>query len=221
MARNYNDWLSDALTHRRSMEQAIASNDQKNIVYHSGKYLYALKQAYKLNNTGIVPMVVTGLTTDVAIDAAIRTQLCNHQANINSAIRANKRSSNISNHTFSTELALKIRRLATRVTAANFATGMATKKDILKDSLGIVGTGIKGAVMLPAKIVSKVGPLAITILTLPLTVVASGLDFVIDIADGKVEKDTYNNTVVHQLTDGLKDAVRSLGNITYNSVGRI
>ena len=165
------------------MEQAIASNDQKNIVYHSGKYLYALKQAYKLNDTGNVPMAVTGLTTDVAIDAAIRTQLCNHQTNIETAIRANKRSSNIANHTFSTELALKIRRLATRVTEANFATGTATKKDIFKDSMGLVGTGIKGAFMIPAKIASKVGPLAITVLTLPLTVVASGLDFVIDIAD--------------------------------------
>ena len=52
MNRSYADWLNIAAGHKDNLDQAIADRNSKDVIYYRGKYLFALKQAYKLDNTG-------------------------------------------------------------------------------------------------------------------------------------------------------------------------
>ena len=227
MARNYNDWLNVAMKHKSRLDQAIADKNSKDIIYFRGKYLYDLKQAHKLNPRGIVPPALTG-STAARIETVIGTELSNHQVHIDKALRENKRTASIKSHSMSKELGLKIRRLSTRADQVNFATNTAVRngarKELAKDSASLAAsTVLKAPVMVAAKVGSKVGPLAITIFFLPAKVVNTLLSVTIDVYNGKVKKDMseYNNTVVDQLSNTLKDAVRQVSKHTYETVGRM
>ena len=225
MAKNYTDYLRLALDNKRNLDQALADKNGKDVLYYRGKMLFNLKQAHKLNPTCIVPASITG-STPVNIESYINTQLANHRATIDRAIAANKKKTSIKKHCLSKEIALKIRRLSTRADQLNFATSAASKKaikkEIVKDSLSLAGTTlIKAPVMTTAKVLSKVGPLAITIAALPITVLSSLLSATIDVYNGQVsEPETYNKTCIHQMSNTLKDAVKTLSTRTYESVGR-
>lgn len=225
MARNYVDYLRLALDNKIKLDQALADKNGKDVLYYRGKMLFNLKQAHKLNPTCVVPASITG-STPVSIEAYINTELANHRNVIDKAIAANKKNSSIKKHCLSKEIALKIRRLSTKANQLNFATSAATrnaiKKEIVKDSLSLAGTTlIKAPVMTTAKVLSKFGPLAITIVALPVTVLSGLLSATIDVYNGKVsEPQSYNNTAVHQLSNSLKNAVKTLSTKTYESVGR-
>ena len=221
MAKTYNEWLSIADDHKARLDYALSHNNAKDILYYRGKYIYDLKQAYKLNNRGTIPAGICGKRTTTNLLSEIQYELRQHQVHIDNRLQENKQNSNINNHTLSSELGLKIRRLATRASQVDFATGSATKSDIAKDALSLAGTTIKAPVMVSAKVVSKIGPLAITICALPVTLLASLLSFVVDVGRDKPHYEGYNNTVVHQFSDTLKDAVRSLSTSMYNGLGRI
>ena len=221
MARSFTEWLDAADEHKQRLDYAIAEDNQKDILYYRGKYLFDLKQAYKLNNTGVIPAGICGKASPTNLANEIRAELQRHQAHIDNALQTNKRESNITKHTLSSELGLKIRRLATRVSQVNFASGTATKANIARDSAGLAKTAIKAPIMIAAKVASAFGPLAITIIGLPITLLASGIAFVADAGKEKPTGGPYNDTVVHQLSDALKDAVKSLSKTTYKSVGKI
>ena len=221
MAHTYNDYLSTAASYKAKLDQAEIERDTKNIIYYSGKYLYYLKQAYRIDPTGLVPPSVIGLPTSRPIDAEIQLQLTNHQNRINFAIRQNKAEANINRPTFSTELKLKIRRLKTRISQLRHVRGSTRGKDVAKDALSVAGTALKAPVMITSKVASKFGPLAITIVTLPVTVLASLLSITFDISENKSTNKNYSDTAVHQMTDALKDGVRRISNKVYETTGRI
>ncbi len=227
MARNYNDWLNVAMNHKSRLDQAIADRNSKDILYFRGKYLYDLKQAYKLKPRGIVPASITGSTSS-RIETVISMELANHQAHIDKSIRENKQNTSIKSHSMSKELGLKIRRLSTRADQVSFATNTAVKKnaqkELAKDSARLAGTTLlKAPVMATAKVGSKVGPLAVTIFFLPAKVVNTLLAVTIDVYRGKVKDDMseYNNTIVDQISGTLKDAIKTVSKHTYETVGRI
>lgn len=225
MARTYNDYLRLALDNKRKLNQALSDKDQKNVIYYRGKLIFNLKQAHKLNPTCVVPASITG-SLPVNVDAYINQQLANHKNVIDKAIENNKKKTSIKKNSLAKEISLKLRRLSTKANQFKFATDpvrkSALKKDIAKDSLSLAGTAlIKAPIMTTAKVISNVGPLAITIMALPITVFSSLLSATIDISNGKVkEPSDYNNTGIHQLSNCLKDAVKKLSKQTYETVGR-
>lgn len=220
MKKNYSDWVNLATQYKSNLDQAYADSNSRDVIYYRGKYLHALKQAYKLNNSGIVPFTRDGTTVNRPISDVIKVELKNHQDQIDASLSDNRVNSDVKNNTFSTELALKIRRLATRASQVDFSTGSADKKQVTKDALGIAGTALKAPFMITSKVLSKIGPLAITIVGLPFTVLASALAATVDISNGKSSGD-YSNTVVHQLSDALKDGVKSISDNIYKSVGKM
>ena len=226
MRRNYDEWLENAKEQKEQLDIATAAGNAKDVIYYRGKYLFALKQAYKLDPDGIVPASVTKYGHDVDLDQEIKVQLENHQNQINVSIRHNKNKSSIKRNTLSSEFGLKIRRLATRVSQANFATNAVEKKEaqkgIAKDAASLAGTVVKAPVMVAAKVTSAVGPLAIMIAALPFTVLASLLSVTIDVFNGKTsEPSDYMNTPVTKLSVALQDGVKKLSTTAYETVGRI
>ena len=226
MRRDYNEWLENAKEQKEQLDRATAEGNAKDVIYYRGKYLFALKQAYKLDPDGIVPSSVTKYDFDVDLDQEIKTQLSNHQNQIDASIRHNKNRSSIKRPTLTSEFGLKIRRLATRVSQANFATNASEKKEarkeIAKDAASLAGTVAKAPVMVAAKVTSAVGPLAIMIAALPFTVLSSLLSATIDVFNGKTpEPSDYMNTPVTKLSVALQDGVKKLSTTAYETVGRI
>lgn len=226
MARNYNSYLNKAREYRLELENALSSDNQKNILYYRGKYLLELKKAHKYNPAGVVPPLVSGLVSDVTINDLINQELEEHQDFIDYSIKNNKKNSSIKNKTFSKEAGLKIRRLSTRIDQINFSSDKVSKDDLkgemVKDSAGLVGTAIKAPIMATAKVASKVGPLAVTICVLPFKVFVSLLTVVNDISNGKSSPvEEYNNTVVDKMTKSLQEAVRDVSTVIYDTTGRI
>jgi len=221
MSRSYRDWLDIASNHKIRLQFAIEEDNNKDIIYFRGKYIYDLKQAYKIDPNGIIPSSVNMRDSDCSIAEEISAELHNHQRLIETSISANKDKADVKNKTLSKEFGLKIRRLSTRASQVNFATGHATKKDVANDSLGLAKTVVKAPGMIAAKVISKIGPLAITILGLPITLLASGISFVVGVSNGSVSNDTYNNTVVHQMSNSLKDGVRKISNSLYKGLGKL
>ena len=224
MAKTYNDWLTMATHYGNRLDQAIAANDNKNILYCRGKYLYALKQAHKLNPSGILPPSVTGRSSNIALTAEINQVVRNHQAFIDQQLRANKDQRVTPKPSISKEIGLKLRRLSTRVKEVNMATGTATKKDVVKDALSLTGSVLKVPVLVTTKVASTVGPLAVTLFTLPATLLASALSVGVDVYNGdvkKVDTDKYSNTIIHNMSNGLKKAVKNVSNNIHNTVARL
>ena len=226
MARSYMDLLTKATKQRLRLDQAIADGNQKEILRLRGRYLLTLKQAHKLNPTGNVPPQVTGYSALTPISDVISTELNNHQNYIDSCLRANKRNSSIKNYTLAKEVGLKLRRLSTRADQVNFATNAATrnslKQEMAKDSAGMVGTAIKAPIMVGARVLNKAGPVVISLFFLPFKAVSALLSVTLDISNGNTKSDIseYNNTVVHQLSHTLEDAVRNVSKTIYNNTGR-
>lgn len=226
MNRTYDDWIISATEYRKYLDDAINSKNPKDILYYRGKYLFALKQAHKLNSSAVLPRNVTGYSYDTYLADEIKVQLENHKRQIEVSLSDNKKQANIKSTTLIKELGLKIRRLSTRATQINFATNATEKQKAIQntvhDSAGLLGTVVKSPIMATAKVVSAVGPLVITIGALPLNVFASLLAVTIDLYNGKVASEsTYNNTVVNQLSNTLKDGIKQLTKVTYESIGRI
>ena len=228
MARNYNDWLNEATKHRKQLDQAIRDDNAKDIIYYRGKYLFALKKAYTLLPVGgMVPKSVTGYGYDTTLVDEIRTQLGNHARQIEKSIQDNKQNASIDGGTLNKELALKLRRLSTRADQINFTTSSdehdQAVKDVTSASAGLVGTVVgKAPIMAAAKVVSAVGPLAITVVGLPFTVFSALLTFTVDAYNGKVTKpEEFNNAPVIQISNALKDGVKKLSKVTYETAGRI
>ena len=227
MARDYNYWMTSAASHKSRLDQAIADGNGKDILYYRGKYLYDLKQAHKLNPSGYVPASFYGLSSGVYdIADIINHELTNHRKHIDSSIQTNKRGASIKKMTIGRELGLKIRRLATRFSQISFASSptakKALKKEAAKDGASLAGSVIKAPFMAAAKVTSALGPLAITICFLPAKVFASLLTITIDAYNGRTsEPSDYNNTAVDQISGALKDGVRKLSKVTYETIGRI
>ena len=226
MAKGYNDYLSLALDNQTKLQNAIASRNEQKQIYYRGRLLLNLRQAHKLNPRGSVPPSLTG-GAPLNLESLINAHLVTHQNFINSAIQNNKNNVSIKKPSLTKEIALKIRRLSTKVSRVNFvnntAQKKAMKKDIAKDSLSLAGsTLIKGPVMATAKVASAVGPLVITVAALPVTVLAALLRMTIDISNGKESKpESYNNTCVHQMTKTLRSAIKDVSKTAYESMGRI
>jgi len=226
MARNYGDWLSVAARQKAKLDQAIYDRNAKDVLYYRGKYLAALKQAQKLNPSGLVPASLTGAYRDFPIDYVVHEELVNHQNQIQANLNANKMDAINGKPRITKEIGLKIRRLATHVSqyrqAQNSDEKREMKKEIAKDSAGLTGTAIKTPIMAAAKVTSKIGPLTIKIVALPLKVLSSLLSVTIDVVNGKTsDPSVYSNTWVDQLSDGLGNLVKNVSNSVYQNVGRI
>ena len=226
MRRDYYEWLDAAREQKIELDRAIADGNAKDVIYRRGKYLYALKQAYKIDPDGIVPNAVTNYGYDVDLNQEIKVQLENHQNQIDASIRHNKHKSSIKNPTLFNEFGLKIRRLASRVSQVNFATNAAEKREakqgIAKDAASLAGTAIKAPVMVAAKVTSAVGPLVVMVAALPFTVLASLLTITVDAFNGKTsEPSDYMNTPVTKMSVALQDGVKKLSTTAYEAVGRI
>lgn len=217
MARTYSEWMAIASQYRANLNQAITDKDQKGILLHRGRYIYALNQAYKL-------------TPSPALQTAIKKELINHQAHIRRTINANKVNSDVKNRTISTELGLKIRRLSTRVKQINFATNSAERKagqkELVKDSFSLASTAlVKTPIMAVAKVLSKVGPLVVHLAALPLALFNFGLSNTINIYNGSINNKPvtttpYNKTAVYQLSDALANGIKSISGTIYKTTGR-
>lgn len=223
MAATYNQLLRDAAGYKAQLDAATTDKDR---IYYRGKYLATLKKAEKLNPSGIVPRSVNRRSTSTRIADEIAVELQNHRNQINTSIRNNKTTADKKNNTLAKEIGLKIRRIATSISslkhARNDTERKNAKKNIAKDALGIGGTLLKSPVMIASRVLSTLGPLAIIITTLPITLLAAGLSLVIDIGEGQVkETNEYNNTGIHQMSKCLQDAVRSISNKIYQTTGRI
>lgn len=218
MAKGYNDYIQDALKLKTNLNNSISSNNIQDAIYYRGKLIHSLRCAYKLNPNAQVPspLAVNGNSD---INAVINTELTTHKVNITASIRSNKQQSSVQKCTLTNEFKLKIRNLATSITAQkqNGNNG----KQITKDALSLAGTVAKAPVMVTSKVVSKIGPLAITLFMLPFTVVSSMIAVTIDIDKGKVRNDSYNNTVVHQMSNVLKKGVKDIANIAYKATGKL
>jgi len=156
------------------------------------------------------------------LTAEINQVVRNHQAYINTQLQANKNRSGGKKPSITKELGLKIRRLSTRASEVNMATGTATKKDIVKDAASLTGSVLKVPVLATTKVLSAVGPLAITLLSLPVVMLASVAHIGIDVYNGKtIDGPTYDKTIVYKMSNGLKKAVKSASNSLHNKVSRL
>ena len=222
MAKSYTDWLDEAENHRIKLEDALNDKDPKGVIYHRGKYIRALKKAHQLNPTGVVSTTVTGAATPLPIEHVIQSELKNHQRQIDVSLKEAKRTVSIKNACVLRESKLKIRRLIARADQMNFARGVsaknAHKKELAKESASLAATSlIKAPVMTTMKVTSVLGPLTVKIALFPAKFIASGLS----IFSGNSDVNVYNNTVVHQFSRCLEDAVKTVSVNTYETVGRM
>lgn len=222
MVKTYGDYINDAFHMKKNLDLSIANKDTTNIVYYRGKYISALKQAYRLNPNVVLPSLISNLS----IEEEIKVQLDNHQNTIDTAIKENKVNSDVKKNTLSKEIGLRIRGLSTAISKLKMATTeeekKAARKDVTKASLKLGGTALKTPVMAAAKLLTILGPLMILIIGLPATLLASGLSFFGSLSNGKEpEFDKYTNTPIHQMSSGLQNAVKSVSAGIYNVVGRL
>ena len=247
MARSYGHYLNKAALEKQSLDRAIQlriatkrrrdlSDAERNktiqqydkeILLHRGRYINNLKRAYKLNNSLMLPKSMVG-GTPVAIKDEIRNQLIQHQMEINNAIRQN--TSRINNNASVKNIViagkdylLKIKRLATRGDQYRFASSK-TARDNLRKSLGkdlvsSLGSTAKPPVMAVFKVMSKLGPLAITLTALPYTAFASLAIGFYRMSENQ-NANFFNNEVI-DLNKNLNNAVEGFFNRAYNTVGRM
>ncbi len=206
MARSYNDWLLEAKAYKNSLD---ASSTGQDAIYYRGKYLRCLKKAYNLNPSGSLPSSITGYGFTVSLNNEINTQLTNHHNQINRSIRENKRQPN---HSISQEFALKIKRLATSLSQRN-------AKNSIKASLGLAGTIAKVPILAASKVLSAVGPLAVTIFALPFAALEGAFNAV-NVYDGSVSSGKESQ-VVNKISDGLSNVIKSVSNSINRRVGRM
>lgn len=210
MAKTYLDYLRDAAGYKRSLNNALSTSNSKDIIYYRGKYLYALKSAHKLNPTASLPGSGKLLADE------IRDELVNHQIHLNAAINQNKKATGNTKPSIPKEVGLKMRRLSTSISQANFATGgLSYKKNIIKNSASLAGSVlIKAPIVTSAKVISKVGPLAVTIILLPALLLERGI-LEISAIDGTVgvnEKNKNDYTAINSLGNELKKGIKQIAN---------
>lgn len=225
MSTEYDSWMDLAKEHREKLDDALADNDEKNILYYRGKYLFALRQAYKVNKVGLVDPSVSGLSTATSVDTVVRNVYKDHAEFINKRIIENKVHASIKEPTLAREFGLKMRRLACHVSQACFPHRAATKKqlgkEIAKDVGSLVGSVAKTPFMLTARVISTVGPLAIGIASFPFRLLSgfftSTASSIFGIGDAS---NAFDNKVIKTVTTGLGNAIKFVGDKTYGWVGR-
>lgn len=214
----YDSSIRSALINWDKLKDAINAGDEKAITVYRGRFLRARRRAYMVNKTP-------------AARTLIHSQALEHKKQIEKRIRDNKINSDIKNPTFSTELGLKIRRLANRVRQVNFAANAVEKKNhqkaIFMDSAGLAATvALKAPLMVPTKIISKVGKLACHVITFPIAFVNWGLANTASAytaankGDSSFKTTPYNKTFVYQLTDALANGITSITSAIYKQVGK-
>lgn len=226
MAKTYDNWMDVAREQRRNLDAAISINNSNKIIYYRGKYLYALKQAYKLNPTGIVPQNVSNSHAPSHLVDEIRNTFSAHSAFIDSELVRNKANSDILNNTLYQELGLKLKRLSTRASEVSFASNDAEKRNanqnVGRSFLGLLGTMVKAPFMITSKVASKVGPLAVKIVFLPAkllsTLFTTSLHTVFEIND---QKGPYDHKVIDTVSNGLGSAVKKVFEASYKGLGRL
>lgn len=226
MDRTYNDWMDIAREKRRYLDAAISINNSNKIIYYRGKYLYALRQAYKLNPTGIVPQNISTSHAPTYLIDEIRNTLHNHSAFIDDELVKNKVNSSVENKTLSTELGLKLKRLSTRAFQVSFASNNTEKANAQKSlnlaALGLLGTTAKAPLMVAANVGSKVGTLTVKIFFLPAkllsTVFTTSLHTVFEI---KEEKGPNDHKVIDAVSDKLGALLTELFKVSYKGLGKL
>lgn len=229
MAMSYDDWMDNAKEQKRYLDAALSINNSQKIIYHRGKYLYALKRAYKLNNHGIVPAEVSFNNAATYLVDELKSTFAAHNSFIESEISKNKANSSIENRTLSQELGLKIKRLSTRASEVSFASTNGEKEKLVKSagksSLSLLGTVAKAPLMVATNVASKVGPLAVTIVFLPFkllsTLFRSSLNTVFEIKEDKKNKGPYDHKVIDTISDGLGKAVKKAFEASYKGLGKL
>lgn len=225
MKKTYSDWMDAAKAYRESLDTALAENASKDILYYRGKYLFALRQAHKLNNAGLVPARISGRRTIAPISVLVNNVFQEHEAFINNELKENRESSTHERPTLSQEFGLKMRRLAAHASQANFVTGKAEKrqaaKNIGKDTLGLVGTALKTPFMLSARVMSAVGPLAVSILFAPLKLLSSFINVTAATVFETSYDSNFDHKVLNKMSDGLSKAVKYVSDKTYDKLGSL
>ena len=222
MAVDYNELMEIAEDHKIRLEEAIRDENQRDIIYYRGKYLYDLKKAYKLDPNGLVPVSVTGEKVSTLISDVIKNELQLHQMQIDDEIDRVKDNSSIEKSPIPKETALKFRKISTRASQVNFQTGQARKRDIAGDAASIFGTTlVKTPCLITSRAISKLGPLAVMIAALPFTAFASMMAFAIDVTSEKPKKSGYTNTPIHEMSKTLQKAVKEVGNNIYNTIAKM
>ena len=212
MIKTYEEYLELALDYREMLDKATANQNQKSVIYYRGKYIAMLKKAYRIDNEGILPKSVSGLSRDVPIIQEIQRQLKGHQRQIDVAIRENT-SKETENPSVPKEIALKFRKLATRISQVNFKTGTSNVGHVALDLASLSGSiFLKAPVAGASKVISSVGPLAIRLFTIPVNLFWA--TFFTDANLGVKEKDqkkrAYDQTVVYKLSESLQNIVKNV-----------
>lgn len=224
MARTYDNWLNSAKQNRENLEQAITNGISKDIIYYRGKYLYDLKQAYKLNNDGIASGDITGLDTDSYLDEVIHSVLNDHRVYIQHTIDENKIEPDMKNNNLLKELGLKLKRLAVRSDQKKFAFTdnelNKLNKSNAKETLSLAGSIVKAPFMLTAKVVSKVGPLAIGILALPFKLTSDIIHSTFTTVFNIEDKNEYDHKIINGISSLLSSAITKISELSYNALAR-
>lgn len=212
MKKSYSDYLNLAYVYKQNLDKCISNKDSTGIIYNRGNYINMLKYLYRLNPSKRLPPVLTTLP----IEEELKNQLSLHQDVIDKAIKNNK---NKNSKKVDTQLKLNKDNLKASIEALKLMRDDNEKKQgrkkVAKNSVKLGSASI-------IKTVSILGPLMIWVGALPLAIVASGISFFWSLSNGKTPQfNEYANTPVHQLSNTLQNAVRSLSQTAYDAVKKI
>lgn len=221
MSTTVKECIAYAEAHRERLSAALEQKNGKDILYYRGKYLYYLKQLHKMQPDAYLDKNVTGRSSSVSLKEEISFNLEKHQSFIQKLLKKHKSKEATSLSHIPTEIGLKFRRLSTRASQVDFSSGTAKKINVVTDSLGLTKSIVKAPVMASAKILSKIGPLAVTVFAFPFTLIASAVSLTLDATDKDKKPGTYDNTVVHQMSDTLKEGVKSICETMYKNLGKL
>lgn len=224
MTGAYDNWLNNAKQNREKLEQAIADKTSKDIIYYRGKYLYALKQAYKIDNSGIATGDITGMASDRYLDEVIHSVLNDHRTYIQQSIDENKIDPNMKDNNLLKELGLKLKRLAVRSDQKKFALTVPERNGIrrksAKETLSLAGSIVKAPFMITAKVISKVGPLAVGLFALPFKLAADIMNSTLKtVLDVEIENE-YDHKIINGISSLLSSAITKISELSYNALAR-
>lgn len=225
---NYDQWIERAEDHKKELDSAIAKGNDTGIVYHRGKYIFALKQAYKLNPHGKVPAHIIKKSLPEPLTSVIKTELKNHKDQIDLSLKDTKKDASIkiTKPSALKETFLKISRLSSRAKHIYFSPAGplkdAQKKEMVKDSTGLAATSLlKLPAMTALKTGHYLGPVVVFVAALPINLVVSAIIVTAKIGSGKTVDIGETYTKVDSLSKALRNGIKDITKVFYEQIGRL
>lgn len=204
-----------AKEYRKHLDDAIKKNDAQNIIYYRGNYIEVLKRIHAINPSILLSSSIVGHDQSGSLSRELSLQMLEHKNFINNQRLHAKES----NHSLISNIKLKTKKTFTKLSKIKHAAPFR----IIKDSIGVVTKIVKVPVMISAKVLSFVGPLAIKVMAVPFMLIEGTIQSVLDVSDEKKEMNVnvYTDTVVWKMSDLLKDTVKTLCDKTYDTFKKL